>query len=231
MARRPRSQLHSPCIAYVRVSTTEQADSGAGLDAQRAAIEAHAARAGLSIDGWHVDAGVSGSVAPADRPALAEALVALGAARSGVLLVAKSDRIARRTLDLLGLCALAERQGWSIVAVDGTVDQTTAHGRFMTTVMAGAAELERDLIRARTRDALAAKRAAGVRLGRPVTLPAEVRARVASERVGGATLQAIADGLNADQIHTARGGARWYASTVASVLKSLDHDAVTMEAR
>lgn len=231
MARRTRSALHVPTLAYLRVSTVEQADSGAGLDAQRSAIEAYAARTGLTVEAWHVDAGVSGSVPPADRPALAEALAVLASARSGVLLVAKSDRIARQTLDLLSLCAVAERQGWSVVAADGTVDQTTAHGRFMTTVMAGAAELERDLIRARTRDALAAKRAAGVRLGRPVSLPLEVRERIAAQRAEGQTLVAIAAELNADQVPTARGGAQWHASTVAGVLRSLELDALATAAR
>lgn len=48
-------------VAYVRVSTDEQAASGAGLEAQRAAIEAEVARRGWVIVGWHADEGVSGS--------------------------------------------------------------------------------------------------------------------------------------------------------------------------
>lgn len=222
---RPRPSKYIPTLAYLRVSTQEQSDSGAGLAAQRAAIDAFAERSAIEIDEYFVDAGVSGSVAPADRPRLAEALLALGAARSGILLVAKSDRIARRAADLLNLCTLAERQGWSVVAADGTVDQTTAHGRFLTTVMAGAAELERDLIRSRTKDALAAKKAAGVRLGRPVTLPEQTRERIGRERAAGATLQTIADRLNAEEIPTARGGAAWRPSSVAAVIRSLELDA------
>ncbi|WP_246398471.1 recombinase family protein [Mycobacterium vicinigordonae] len=55
-------------IAYVRVSTDEQAASGAGLEAQRAAIEAEAARRGWTIVGWHADTGISGSKRVEQRP-------------------------------------------------------------------------------------------------------------------------------------------------------------------
>jgi DNA invertase Pin-like site-specific DNA recombinase len=216
---------HGCIVAYLRVSTTEQAESGAGLDAQRAAITAYAERAGLAISSWYVDEGVSGAVAPMERRALAEALATLADCRSGVLVVAKLDRIARRASDLLWLRDLAEQQGWALSAADGSVDTATPHGRAMTTVMGAFAELERDLIRARTKDALAARKAAGQRLGRPVALPDEVRARIADERSAGMTLTAIADGLTSDGIPTAQGGARWYASTVANVLRSLALDA------
>lgn len=107
---------------------------------------------------------------------------------------------------------------------------TTIHGRAMSTVMAAFAELERDLIRARTREGMAAKRASGVRLGRPVTLPQAVRERIAAERASGATLAAIAASLNGDKVATARGGSQWHPSTVAAVLRSLDNDAVAAAA-
>lgn len=228
---RPQRPENIPTLSYLRVSTAEQADSGAGLEAQRAAIADYAQGHGLTIDTEYVDPGVSGSVGPAQRPELVKALAVLSAARSGVLLVAKSDRVARKAADLLALCAQAEAQGWHVVAADGSVDMTTSHGRFLTTVMAGVAELERDMIRSRTRDALAAKRAAGVRLGRPVTLADEVRKRIASERGTGATLQTIADGLNADNVPTARGGSQWRPSQVASVLRSLEQDAQAASVR
>ncbi|MGV8976548.1 MAG: recombinase family protein [Cellulomonas sp.] len=217
-------------VAYLRVSTTEQAESGAGLAAQRAAIEAYAARAGLSVDHWLVDPGVSGSVAPLERPALGEALGILGGCKAGALLVAKSDRIARKTADLLALRDLAERQGWTLSAADGSVDWSTVHGRAMSTVMGAFAELERDLIRARTREGMAAKREAGVRLGRPITLPLDVRQQIAAARADGATFAAIALHLNDNKIPTARGGSRWYPSTVKAVCVSLEHDAYAARA-
>lgn len=220
----------TPCVvAYVRVSTAEQAASGAGLDAQRQAITAYAARTGLEIGRWFADEGVSGSVPPSQRPALAQALHVLADCPSGVLIVAKLDRIARRASDLLALRDLAESHGWLLSAADGSVDMATPHGRAMTTVMGAFAELERDLIRARTREALAARKAAGVRLGRPKSLPENVRRRIADERRHGSTLAAIAEALTADGVPTAQGGVRWYPSAVRAVLASLDLDAETRQ--
>ncbi len=218
-------------LAYLRVSTSEQADSGAGLDAQRTAITAYATRNGLRIDKWFIDPGVRGSVPPLQRPALSEALTALSDCKSGALLIAKTDRVARMTADLLALRKLSEKQGWTLSAADGSVDWSTPHGRAMSTVMGAFAELERELIASRTRDGLAAKRDQGVRLGRTVTLPADIRQRIADERAAGRTLDAIAGDLNSDAIATARGGQRWYGSTVNAVLSSLAQDAYAVERR
>ena len=71
-------------------------------------------------------------------------------------------------------------------------------------------QYERRLISQRTRDALAAKRARGERPGAAPALPLEVTRRIVIERRQGRTFQAIADGLMADGIPTARGKTRWY---------------------
>ena len=97
------------------------------------------------------------------------------------------------------------------------VDTTTPQGAAMAQVLAVFAELERRLIGQRTRDALAVKKAQGVRLGRPPVLPAEVVARVIAERKAGAGWSTIARGLDADSVPTAQGGARWYPATVRAV--------------
>lgn len=84
-------------------------------------------------------------------------------------------------------------------------------------------EDQRELIRQRTRAALAVKKAEGVTLGRPrgsTALPPDVLDRIGKARAEGATLQAIADGLNADGVPTARGG-RWQTSSVQSALRTL----------
>jgi DNA invertase Pin-like site-specific DNA recombinase len=129
-----------------------------GLDAQRAAIEAYAERAGLSISHWYVDEGVGGAMAPDQRPQLSAALFALSQCRKGgVLLVAKPDRLVRKASDLLKLRDRAEAEYWVISTADGPIDMSTPHGRAMATVMGAFAELERDLIRARTREAWAAQ--------------------------------------------------------------------------
>jgi DNA invertase Pin-like site-specific DNA recombinase len=88
----------------------------------------------------------------------------------------------------------------------------------MANMLASFAEFERSMISQRTKDGLAAKKAAGVRVGRPRGVPERVRARIERERASGRSLRAIADGLNADAIPTGQGGSQWHASTVSKLL-------------
>ncbi|WP_127354357.1 recombinase family protein [Actinacidiphila soli] len=182
-ARRARNaRTPNLAVGYLRVSTEEEVKSGAGLDAQRTEIDTFAAARGLTIGEWYVDEGVSGGTAPMKRPALGAALEALRTGPASMLLFRRSDRVWRRASDLLALRDRAEEEGWQMAAADGSVDNSTPHGRLMFTQLAGFTEVERDLIRSRTREGLAAKRAAGVRLGRPSSLPPEVVARIVAER-------------------------------------------------
>ena len=85
--------------------------------------------------------------------------------------------------------------------------------------MAVVAQWGRRAIGVRTREGLAAKRAAGARLGRPQVLTLAMVTRVVSELAAGQTLQAVADGLMTDAVPTARGGASWRPSSVEAVLR------------
>lgn len=182
-------------IGYVRVSTTEQADSGAGLAAQRAAIEAECARKGWVLSAVFTDAGVSAKTL--DRPALADALALLAAGGAAALVVAKVDRLSRSVLDFSTLLARAEQQRWAVVALDLGLDMSTPTGALMASIVAAVSEYERRLIGQRTKDALAARKAAGVTLGRPRLLAPELAADIRAQRAAGMTLQGIADRLNA----------------------------------
>jgi DNA invertase Pin-like site-specific DNA recombinase len=133
--------------------------------------------------------------------------------------------------DFAELAETARRQGWSLVALDVDVDTTTPTGELVANVSASVSQWERRIIGARTADALQARKAQGVRLGRPVTLPDEIRDRIATERAEGASLSAIARTLTAEGVPTARGGAKWYPSTVRAVVQSLDLDAEATAAR
>ncbi len=206
-------------LAYLRVSTAEQADSGAGLDAQRATISHEATRQGWEVE-FVVDAGLSGATMA--RPALTEALERLDAGTADVLVASKLDRVSRSVHDFSGLLDRAHRKGWRLVLLDSGVDTSTAAGEMVANMLASAAQYERRLISQRTRDALAAKRAAGVRLGRPSAVPRDVVERIVTERATGATLKAIADGLTSDGVPTARGGPSWSTGTVQSVLRGQD---------
>lgn len=211
-------------IAYLRVSTEEQADSGAGIDAQRATIVAAAAARGWEIVAEQIDAAVSGKIAPERRPALRDALAMLDAGEADVLVVAKTDRLARSIVGLTGMLDRAEQAPWSMVILDSDVDTTTASGRLVTSMLGVIAEWERRVIAERTRAAMATRKAAGMRMGRPVTLDPFTRRRIVELRAGGMTLQAIADTLTADGVPTARGGT-WRHTTVRAVLRSLELDA------
>ena len=127
--------------------------------------------------------------------------------------------------DCAGLMEQARREGWNLVALDLGIDLSTPAGEFLANVMASAAQWERRIIGQRTREALDAKKASGARLGRPVTLPAKVRRRIARERQNGKTLAAIAEGLNRDQVPTAHDGSRWHPETVRAALRSVALDA------
>ena len=100
------------------------------------------------------------------------------------------------------------------------IDLSTPAGEFMASLLPSAALRERRLVGQRTREGLAVKRAQGVRLGRPAVLPQQLVDRIVTQRATGMTLAAIADVLNGESIPTARGGARWYASTVSAILNS-----------
>jgi DNA invertase Pin-like site-specific DNA recombinase len=88
----------------------------------------------------------------------------------------------------------------------------------MANMVATFAQLERRLISQRTREALAIKKAAGVRLGRPPTVPKAIVRRIQRQRARGDSLRKIAEGLNRDRVPTAQGGAQWYAATVRGIL-------------
>lgn len=203
-------------LGYVRVSTEEQADSRAGIEAQRAAILTEAERRGWKLLEVVEDAGFSGK--DLRRPGVQEALSVLAEGGADALVVAKLDRLSRSMLDFAALMNAAQKQGWALVALDLGVDTSTPSGEMIANVLATFAQFERRLISQRTREALAQKRASGVQLGRPAVLDRGVVTRIKRERKSGKTLATIAERLNKDGVPTAHGGARWYPATVRAVL-------------
>jgi DNA invertase Pin-like site-specific DNA recombinase len=98
-------------------------------------------------------------------------------AHEQALVAAKQDRVSQALLDLATLIATAHQQGWALVALDCAPEPTTPAREATANLLATLAPLERQLISQRTRAALAAKRAQGVRLGRPPNhLPVRDRA-------------------------------------------------------
>ena len=150
------------------------------------------------------------------------ALVALEAVRGGKaagLLVAKMDRLSRSVVDGAGLMERAAREGWVLHFADLDIDTSAPAGEMAANIIISGSQYERRLISQRTRDALAAKRARGERLGAAPALPMQITRRIVTERRQGRTFQAIAD-LMADGIPTARGKPRWYPATIKAVVTS-----------
>lgn len=213
-------------VAYLRGSTDDQL---LGPEAQRSAIEAWASREGVHVVAWHVDTGVSGAAPLERRPALLAALDDLAAAE--ILVAAKRDRLARDVVAAAMIERLVAKAGARLMTADGVGAGEGPEAALLRSIADAFAQYERQVIRARTRAALAAKRArgeriGGVRLGHRLSSdgvsleddPAEQRAinRVLELRRQGLSQRAIVDRLNVE--HVPCRGARWHRSGVARVL-------------
>jgi DNA invertase Pin-like site-specific DNA recombinase len=212
------SQPPTSFVAYYRVSTERQGQSGLGLDAQRSAVAAYVVgRGDVLAELVEVESGRKN-----DRPQLAAALD-LCRRKRAVLVIAKLDRLARSVAFISNLM----ESGVEFVAVD-----MPEANRVLLHIMAAMAEHEREMISKRTRDALAEAKRKGVRLGNPRPDSAKAAA-VASEdaaafretvaplvrslRGEGRTLREVAEELNRRGVRSAR-GRRWHAAAVRRVI-------------
>lgn len=147
----------TPTVAYLRVSTTKQADHGVSLDAQRAKVEAYASLYDLDLVEVLVDAGASAKTL--DRPALRNALAMLDDGTADALLVVKLDRLTRSVRDLGALVERYFAPGKStLLSVGEQIDTRSAAGRLVLNVLMSVAQWEREAIGERTAVALAHKR-------------------------------------------------------------------------
>lgn len=214
-------------VAYYRVSTAKQGRSGLGIDAQRKAVMDYLNGGAWELAGEFVEV-ESGKLDA--RPKLEQAL-ALCELTGATLVVAKLDRLSRNVAFL----ATLQESGARFIAADmPEANELTIH------IMAAVAQAERKAISRRTKEALAAAKARGVKLGGSRGNPddlrkgpeASARARAAASqnradkvmrqiaaiRARGATsLREIATALNAAGITTPRGG-EWQAAQVKRVL-------------
>ena len=218
-------------VSYLRVSTGKQARSGLGLEAQRAAVTGwlNGGRWKLVDEVVEIESGKSDK----NRPALRQALDACRRYRAR-LIISRLDRLSRDPVFLLSL----RDAGVEFIALD-----MPNANRMMVGIMAMVAEQEREALSQRTKDALAAKKAQGIKLGNPKPETLHFRSRKAAKAAGlkgGATarleadrfaelIQPLLEGdlaslsanaaaaeLNRRGVQTARGGS-WTARSVINV--------------
>lgn len=224
-------------VAYIRVSTDQQAERGVSLDAQRAKVAAYATLYDLEVSEVVVDAGVSAKTL--NRPGLQQALEMLDSGQVEGLLVVKLDRLTRSVKDLGTLLEryFAEGAG-ALFSVAEQVDTRSAAGRLVLNVLVSVAQWERETIGERTRDALGHLKNDGVRLGSAgmgwthtnetdergrriiEAVEQEVQAveRILELKASGHSLRQIAAILTDEGFKTKRGG-RWQANTVRLILR------------
>lgn len=231
MAKAAKKANKAAAVLYVRVSTDEQA---LGPTAQRTAAERWCASRGVELVAVCEDLGVSGG-APLDRcPGLLEALRQLESHGAGVLLVAKRDRLARDVVKAAMVEQLAGRVGAVVASAAGEGEGTDPAAALMRTMVDAFAQYERALIGARTKAALAVKKAKGERTGTVpygYELAADGVQLVAheGEQAVIATIRALrAEGLSLRAITTelasrglvSRSGGRWHLTQVVRVLEA-----------
>ncbi len=208
-------------VPYRRVSTREQAIKGAGLGAQKTGISHALALRGASAYSWEfADEGKSGK--DMKRENLTAALEVVRSGQAGGIIVSKLDRLSRSLLDFAYLMALANKEGWNIVALDLNLDLSTPAGKLMAGILAVFAQFERDVISQRTKDGLAEKRAQGVRLGRPRTIDDELLEAIVTQYLEQSNFSAVARWLNEAGVQTPHNGRMWYPATVQKIVQSQD---------
>lgn len=216
-------------ISYLRVSTEKQGKSGLGLEAQRESVSAHIKREQGELISEHMEI-ESGKKGTDSRPQLAKALEHCRLT-GATLIIAKLDRLSRDAHFLLGL----QRSSVNFICADMPQANELTVG-----IMALVAEEERKAISRRTKEALAAAKARGVKLGCPngaahlrkygneagvkaIKEKAQQHAEALREVIeeikasGITSSNRIAAELNRRHIATPRGG-KWYAASVGRLL-------------
>jgi len=221
-------------VAYCRVSSQDQID-GTSLAEQKKQIEAYASLKSIVLAGIFVDAGVSGGTPLVDRPQGAKLLEALNNGEARTIIITKLDRGFRSCSDCLNSVERWDKEGINLHIIDlggSSVDTTSASGKFMLTVLAAAAEMERARINERCNEGRKARRAEGKRIGevpfgydlkgnnRLEANAEEQRAIKMIHRLKkrGGSLRSIAQELNRRKIETKK-GRTWQAAQVSNILK------------
>ncbi len=204
-------------LAYARVSTQEQAEHGASMDAQRAALTAEAEHRGWDCEIVDGDAGISAKNITS-RPALEAGLDRLDAGEADYLLAIALDRVSRSVADVASLMERSAKHGWGLVSMREDLDTSSATGRLIVHIMSAIAEFSSSITAERVRFGMAQRAKEGVRFGRPRDLDPAIRERIAQDFDAGISASDIARNLTDEGVPTARGGQWWPGSVRAIAL-------------
>lgn len=165
MARKARTFTQQmQAIAYVRVSTADQAEEGVSLEAQKAKIAAWCEAMGYTLVQTFADEGISGHSIE-KRPGLRQAVKAACVCR-GALVVYSLSRLARNTKETLELGEQLHQAGADLVSLSEKIDTTSAAGKMVFRMLAVLAEFERDQVAERTSMAMQHKKTKQERVSR-----------------------------------------------------------------
>jgi site-specific DNA recombinase len=222
-------------VGYIRVSTEEQATEGVSLDAQRATLQAYATLRGLDLIEIIVDEGVSGGKELNSRPGGNRVIELAGKGKVQAVVACKLDRLFRDAADCLNTTKAWDRKNVSLHLIDvggQSIDTSSTMGRFFLTMMAGVAEMERNMIRDRTKAAMAHMKSKGQRVG-PIPFGSDLAtdgvslvrneqeqaiiSLILELRTDGVSYQAIATELESRGVLTKTGLQKWEKKTVRNI--------------
>ena len=239
MAKRPAPKSAPAVIGilpaiYLRVSTEEQFGTGFGMDVQRNQCMGMAMVKGWPSPATYEDAGISGTKGPKERPGVAQLLADVKRGKVNAVIVASLDRLGRSTRIILDIIDALSEAGCEVISCRESLDTTTPTGKFVVTMFAALAQLDRDQIVKRTTDGrnergrrdgdkggkvpLGYKRAGESLVVDPPT--AAVVRRIFSLAAAAWSLNAIAGHLNGEGVPTAKNGKVWYASSIREILEN-----------
>jgi site-specific DNA recombinase len=219
--------------AYLRVSTDQQVESGAGIAAQEDACKKWAEKQGTSIAQIFIEEGISGGTGLDKRPALLQAISNLG--KGDILLIAKRDRLGRDLISVAMIEAGIERKKAKLISAAGEgTDSDEPTAILMRRMIDAFSEFERNIIKGRTKSAMAAKKARGERVGHipfgfqlaegnrieKNSTEQAILSQIRELRIRGLSIREIATELNHCGIFN-RNGNRWNHESVRNALTKI----------
>jgi DNA invertase Pin-like site-specific DNA recombinase len=209
-------------VGYARISKTDLDKNGRSLDGQAATIKAECERRGWTLLDVVRDDGYSGK--DANRPGLAKALQHIADGEADGLIVARLDRLSRSTVDFGVILEWLERASATFLALDIGIDTSEPGGKLVANTLVNAAQYEREITAARTKNDLAQARAKGLAISRPAFADTDdgrrLRDRIRALHDAGASYAAIAAQLDAEHVPTLRGAEKWSRSSVQSACRT-----------